>query len=82
MRQTFRDFGLEYSKVLLLYENESAIKIAYNPVLHGKMEHIEIQNHFIRDHISRGEIVLSFIGTEDQLADIFISLWMRRCSLS
>ena len=66
-----RDFRLEYSKVPLLCNNESAIKIAYNPVLHGKTKHIEIRNHFIRDHISRGDIELSFIGTKDQLADIF-----------
>ncbi|KAK1632201.1 hypothetical protein QYE76_006516 [Lolium multiflorum] len=71
MRQTLRDDGLEYSKVPLLCDNESAIKIAYNPVLHGKMKHIEIRNHFIRDHIARGDIVLSFIGTKEQLADIF-----------
>ncbi|KAK1641643.1 hypothetical protein QYE76_059448 [Lolium multiflorum] len=71
MRQTLRDYGLEYSKVPLLCDNESAIKIAYNPVLHGKTKHIEIRNHFIRDHIARGDIVLSFIGTKEQLADIF-----------
>ncbi|KAK1669045.1 hypothetical protein QYE76_057204 [Lolium multiflorum] len=71
MRRTLRDYGLEYSKVPLLCDNESAIKIAYNPVLHGKTKHIEIRNHFIRDHIARGDIVLSFIGTKEQLADIF-----------
>ena len=66
-----RDFGLEYSKVPLLCDNESAIKISYNSVLHGKTKHIEIRNHFIRDHIARGDIELSFIGTKDQLAIIF-----------
>jgi hypothetical protein len=71
MRQTLRDYGLEYSKVPLLCDNESTIKIAYNPVLHGKTKHIEIRNHFIRDHIARGDIVLSYIGTKEQLADIF-----------
>ncbi|KAM0827102.1 hypothetical protein ACQ4PT_068424 [Festuca glaucescens] len=54
MRQTLRDFGLEYSKVPHLCDNESAIKIEYNLVLHGKTKHIEIRNHFIRDHIARG----------------------------
>jgi hypothetical protein len=71
MRQTLRDFGLKYSKVPLLCDNESAIKITYNLVLHGKTKHIEIRNHFIRDHIARGDIELSFIGTKDQLVDIF-----------
>jgi uncharacterized beta-barrel protein YwiB (DUF1934 family) len=66
-----RTTGVEYSKVPLLCDNESAIKIAYNPVLHGKTKHIEIRNHFIRDHTARGDIVLSFIGIKEQLVDIF-----------
>ena len=65
------DYGVKCDKVLLLCDNESAIKIAYNPVLHAKTKHIEIRNHFIREHIARGDIELSFVGTKDQLADIF-----------
>jgi hypothetical protein len=30
-----------------LCDNESAIKIAYNPVQHNKTKHIEICHHFI-----------------------------------
>ena len=71
MRQTLKEFGVNYDKVPLLCDNESAIKIAHNPVLHGKTKHIEIQYHFIRDHIARGDIELGYIPTKDQLADIF-----------
>jgi hypothetical protein len=81
MRQTLQDYGLEYSKVPLLCDNNSAIKIAYNPELHGKMKHIEIRNHFIQDHIARGDIVLSFIGTREQLADIFTKPLDERISI-
>jgi hypothetical protein len=35
------------------------------------MKHIEIRNHFIQDHIARGEIFLSFIGAKEKFADIF-----------
>ena len=34
-------------------------------------KHIEIRHHFIRDHVKRGDIDLSYVGTGDQLADIF-----------
>jgi hypothetical protein len=71
MRQTLEYYGLKYGNVPLLWDNESVIKIAYNPVLHGKTKHIEIRNHFIQNPIARGDIELSFIGTKDQLADIF-----------
>jgi hypothetical protein len=56
MTRTFGDYGLKYDKVSLLCDNESSIKIAYNPILHGKTKHTKIQNHFIRDHIARGDI--------------------------
>ena len=35
------------------------------------MKHIEIRHHFLRDHVKRGDIDLSYVGTSDQLADIF-----------
>jgi hypothetical protein len=71
MRQTLGECGLRYDKVPLLCNNESTIKISYNPVLQGKTKHIEIWNHFIWDHIARGDIEISFIATKDQLVDIF-----------
>ena len=71
MRQTLKDYSVTCDKVPLLYDNESAIKIAYNPVQHMKTKHIEIRHHFIREHVARGDIDLSYVNTKDQLADIF-----------
>jgi hypothetical protein len=71
MRQTLKDYGVIFGKVPLLCDNESAIKIAHNPVQHNKTKHIEIRHHFIRDHVNRGKIDLSYVGTNEQLADIF-----------
>jgi hypothetical protein len=71
MRQHLKDFGVTFDKVPLLCDNVSAIQIAHNPVQHNKTKHIEIRHHFIRDHVARGDINLSYVGTKDQLADIF-----------
>ena len=38
---------------------------------HLRTKHIEIQNHFIRDHVARGDIEIAHVPTKDQLADIF-----------
>ena len=71
MRQTLRYYSVNFDKVPLLCDNKSAIQIAHNPVQHNKTKHIEIRHHFIRDHVARGDINLAYVGTEDQLADIF-----------
>ena len=71
MRQTLKEYGVICDKVPLLCDNECAIKIAYNPVQYTRTKHIEIRHHFIRDHVARGDIELSYVGTKDQLADIF-----------
>jgi hypothetical protein len=50
MRQTLWDFGYNLSKVPLLCDNESAIRLADNLVEHSRTKHIDIRHHFLRDH--------------------------------
>jgi hypothetical protein len=71
MRFTLSDFGYKFSKIPLLCGNESAIKLANNPVNHSRTKHIDIRHHFLRDHKAKGEIALSHVSTDKQLADIF-----------
>jgi hypothetical protein len=71
MSQTLRDFGYNLSKVLLLCDNESAIRMADNPVEHSRTKHIDIRHHFLRDHQQKGDIEVYHINTENQLANIF-----------
>jgi hypothetical protein len=37
-----------------LCDNESAVKIANNPVQHSSTKHIDIYHHFLRDHVAKG----------------------------
>jgi hypothetical protein len=71
MRQTLRDYGYKLSKVPLLCDNESAIRMADNPVEHSGTKHIAIRYHFLRDHQKRGDIEIAYVSTKEQLADIF-----------
>jgi hypothetical protein len=71
MQQTLKDYGYTMNHVPLLCDNESVIKIAYNPCEHSRTKHIDIRQHFLRDHAIKGDIVISHIGTNDQLANIF-----------
>ena len=61
-----KDYGINVKHVPLLCDNESAIKIAHNPVQHSQTKHIEVRHHFIRDHVAKGYINLSmFIPTRN-----------------
>jgi hypothetical protein len=72
IRQTIRDYGYKLSKVPLLFDNESAICMADNPVEHNRTKHIDTRYHFLRDHQQKGDIEIAYVSTHNQLADIFI----------
>jgi hypothetical protein len=71
MRQTLRYYDYKLSKVLLLCDNESAIRMADNPVEHSRTKHIDIRYHFLRDHQQKGDIEIAYVSTHNQLPDIF-----------
>ena len=71
MKQTLLDYGVVLEKVPLLCDNESAVKLANNPVQHSRTKHIDIRHHFLRDHVAKNDISLEGVRTEDQLVDIF-----------
>jgi hypothetical protein len=71
MKQTLLDYGIIFKNVSLMCDNESAVKLATNPVQHSRTKHIDIRHHFLRDHVGKGDITIYSIGTDDQLTDIF-----------
>jgi hypothetical protein len=70
MRQTLKDYGYTMNHIPLLCDNESDIKIAYNPCDYSRTKHIDIRHHFLRDNAIKGDIVISHVGTNGQLTDI------------
>jgi hypothetical protein len=54
----------------LMVDNQPAITLAKNPVLHDRSKHIDTRFHFISDCVDGGQIVLEFVETGRQLADI------------
>lgn len=55
----------------LYCDNKAAISIANDPMQHYITRHMEVDRHFIKDHLKKGNICMSFIQTEDQLVDMF-----------
>ncbi|KAK6143263.1 hypothetical protein DH2020_023611 [Rehmannia glutinosa] len=72
MKQTLADYKCSFENVPIFCDNISAINIAQNLVHHNRTKHIEIRHHFLRDCVSKRKIEISFVPSQDQLADIFI----------
>jgi hypothetical protein len=53
MKQTLLDYGIIFKNVPLMCDNESAVKLATNPVQHSRTKHIDIRHHFLRDMLER-----------------------------
>ncbi|PKU79621.1 Retrovirus-related Pol polyprotein from transposon TNT 1-94 [Dendrobium catenatum] len=71
IRRLAEDLGIQQSSPTVIHcDNTSTIALANNPVFHARTKHIEIDYHFISDHIRKGQISINHICTIDQVADI------------
>jgi hypothetical protein len=52
-------------------DNQACIAMSQNQTMHRRAKHIDIRHHYIREKVKSGEIVLAYIPTGDNVADIF-----------
>jgi len=71
MKQQLSDYGILLDHIPIRCDNTSAINLSKNPIQHSRTKHIEIRHHFLRDHVLKGDCVLEFVDTKNQLTDIF-----------
>ncbi|XP_050909931.1 uncharacterized mitochondrial protein AtMg00810-like [Lathyrus oleraceus] len=71
LKQQLSDYGVNLGCIPLRCDNTSAVNITKNPVMHSRTKHIDIQHHFLRDHVLKGDVEVTFVDTHNQLADIF-----------
>jgi hypothetical protein len=72
LRQILSEFGFQQQHPTSLWcKNQSAIKLAKDPIHHQRSKHIELHMHFIKKLIHDQVIEMLFFPTEDQVADIF-----------
>ena len=66
------DLGIHVQVPVVIYcDNLSSIQLARNPVFHARTKHIEVHYHFIRERVLDGDIDLTYVRTDEQVADIF-----------
>nr|GEY21317.1 retrovirus-related Pol polyprotein from transposon TNT 1-94 [Tanacetum cinerariifolium] len=71
MRTQLKDYGVNYNKIPLYCDSQSAIAISCNPVHHSCTKHIHTRCHFIKEQVKNVIIKLYFVRTEYHLADMF-----------
>lgn len=62
--------GKKVQQPILKMDNQSAIALSKNPVLHDRSKHIDLKFHFIRECVDSGKICVDYASTQEQLADI------------
>jgi hypothetical protein len=52
-------------------DNQSAIAVSKNGVRSDRTKHVDIKYHFVTESVEQGEVVLKWVPTNEQQADIF-----------
>ncbi|KAL7290151.1 hypothetical protein TKK_0015865 [Trichogramma kaykai] len=71
LSRLLKELGFSHSAKTVLYnDNQSAGKLATNPIFHARSKHIDIRAHFVRDALKSGKFELKYLPTEEMTADI------------
>ena len=62
--------GVEAHPPALMVDNQPAIALAKNPILHDRSKHIDVKFHLLRDYVDGRQIVIEFVETGRQLANV------------
>ena len=72
LRQLLKELGYEQREpTLILEDNQACIAIAENPAHHARTKHIDVRYHFVRERIERQELVLDYVPSKENTADVF-----------
>lgn len=72
MHNWLEEVAIEYSTPgLIKGDNRGAIALSKNTKDHGKVKHIDIRHHYIRELLEDGAIVIEHVPSSDNLADLF-----------
>jgi hypothetical protein len=50
-------------------DNQGAIALAKNDQFHGRVKHLDIDVHFVREKVAEGRVDLRYVSTSEQVAD-------------
>lgn len=62
-------FGLWVSPISIWCDSQSAIHLIKNAVISQRSKHIDVQHHFLRERVARGEVLFVYCNTSENVAD-------------
>ncbi|CAN6708851.1 unnamed protein product [Malus baccata var. baccata] len=71
LRSLFKDLHLYLDSPQIWCDNISSIALASNPVFHARTKHLEVDYHYVREQVVRGQLLVNYLCSQDQLADLF-----------
>jgi hypothetical protein len=72
LRQLLQKLHAPLTKSILVYcDNISAVYLSTDPIQHQRTKHVEIDLHFMREHVAIGDVRVLHMPTTSQFADIF-----------
>jgi hypothetical protein len=72
LRGLMKELGLNCQTGSTVHgDNQSAISVAKNGVRSDRTKHVDVKYHFVTESVESGEVVLKWVSTHDQHADIF-----------
>jgi hypothetical protein len=73
LRALLKDIGHDVTQkaTTLLCDNNAAINLSEDPMLHARVKHVDIKYHFLRERVQSGEIAIRYVHTKDNVADLF-----------
>jgi hypothetical protein len=66
----FKELNFDISNVALCGDNQGAIFLASNPAQEHRSKHIDIRYHYIRECVEGKKVILHYVPTTEQIADI------------
>jgi hypothetical protein len=75
VQNLYQELGLPLNMPSIVQsDNQAAIAISHHPKFHARTKHIDINMHFLHNHVKDRMINTIYIPTESNLTDIFTKL--------
>ena len=71
LKKMIADLNISVKNVTIYEDNQSTIAVCKNAENTNRTKHIDVKYHFIKEKIQNGEILLKYIPSSDEEADIF-----------